>query len=72
MYKANGSSMGSGKSCPDSMVHESKVWNGVQAEWCLGKDCGILFQVNGDHQKNAEWCFRRMVPSAKLRNDVSR
>ena len=72
MYQANGASMGSGESRLDNMVHESKVWNPVQAEWRLGKNCGILFQVNGALQKNVEWCFRRMMPSEKLRNDVSR
>ena len=57
MYQANGASMGNGESRLDNMVHESKVWNPVQAEWCLGKNCGILFQLDGAPQRSAEVCF---------------
>ena len=57
MYQANGSSMGSGESRLDNMVHESKVWNPVQAEWCLGKNCGILSQLDGAPERIAELSF---------------
>ena len=57
MYQANGSSMGSGESRLDNMVHESKVWNPVQAEWCLDETREILFKLDDAPQRIAEFCF---------------
>ena len=57
MYQANGASMGSGESRLDNMVHESKVWNPVPAEWCLDETREILSRLDDAPQRIAEFCF---------------
>ena len=43
------------------MVPPKKLRNSVSAQWCRGKQCGILFLINGVSTEAAESCFWSMV-----------